>query len=53
MNSMVFVNKAFQTELAAAMSTAFACGSVASAEQGIELNAMAAVLTGGASVQVG
>ncbi|MFF2605043.1 multiple monosaccharide ABC transporter permease [Arthrobacter koreensis] len=52
-NFMVFVNMGFLAGLAAVVSTARAGGAVASAGQGFELDAIAAVFIGGASVQGG
>ncbi|XKG45256.1 sugar ABC transporter permease [Arthrobacter luteolus] len=52
-NFMVFVNMGFLAGLAAVVSTARAGGAVASAGGGFELDAIAAVFIGGASVQGG
>ncbi|MEB7503955.1 sugar ABC transporter permease [Arthrobacter koreensis] len=52
-NFMVFVNMGFLAGLAAVVSTARAGGAVASAGTGFELDAIAAVFIGGASVQGG
>ncbi|WP_404799633.1 multiple monosaccharide ABC transporter permease [Arthrobacter pullicola] len=52
-NFMVFVNMGFLAGLAAIVSTARAGGAVASAGGGFELDAIAAVFIGGASVQGG
>ncbi|WP_146362838.1 multiple monosaccharide ABC transporter permease [Arthrobacter yangruifuii] len=52
-NFLVFVNMGFLAGLAAVVSTARAGGAVASAGQGFELDAIAAVFIGGASVQGG
>lgn len=52
-NFLVFVNMGFLAGLAAVVSTARAGGAVASAGGGFELDAIAAVFIGGASVQGG
>lgn len=52
-NFFIFVNMGFLAGLAAVVSTARAGGAVASAGQGFELDAIAAVFIGGASVQGG
>ncbi|CEA09704.1 Xylose transport system permease protein XylH [Arthrobacter saudimassiliensis] len=52
-NFFVFVNMGFLSGLAAVVSTARAGGAVASAGGGFELDAIAAVFIGGASVQGG
>ncbi|WP_407080111.1 multiple monosaccharide ABC transporter permease [Arthrobacter zhaoxinii] len=52
-NFLVFVNMGFLAGLAAVVSTARAGGAVASAGEGFELDAIAAVFIGGASVQGG
>ena len=52
-NFMVFVNMGFLAGLAAVVSTARACGAVASAGGGFELDTIAAVFIGGASAQGG